>query len=116
MYARLTRPASSWAAGAAVIVPAIGTSDHSAAVSGLIPSTDWRYWVAKMANPTIANIATRFIATDPVKPRLRNSRRSIMGAELRACRTMNAAPTATPAAIHRQRARSRPPAAISLMP
>jgi hypothetical protein len=69
-----------------------------------------------MANPTIANIATRFIATEPVKPRLRNSVRSIIGAGLRACRAMNNAPMARPATIHRARAGVRPPAAISLMP
>jgi hypothetical protein len=115
-YARSKRCTSTRVAIAAAVVPAMGTSDHSAAVSGLSPSTDWRYCVVKMAKPTIANIATRFIATEPVKPRLRNSLRSIIGAGLRACRAMNAAPTATPAAIHRQRARSTPPAAISLMP
>ncbi|MGE5136571.1 MAG: hypothetical protein ACM32E_27205 [Gemmatimonadota bacterium] len=70
--------------GAAVIVPAMGTSDRRAAVSGLIPSTDWRYWVVKTAKPMMANIAIRVMTMEPVKARLRNSFRPIIGARLRA--------------------------------
>ncbi len=98
------------------MVPAIGTSDHSAAVSGLMPSTSCRYCVVKTANPTIANIDARLIATEPVKPRLRNSLRSIIGARARACRRANAMPMTAPRAIHAARPASRPSAAISLMP
>jgi len=84
----------------------MGTSDQRAAVNGLIPSTDWRYCVVKTASPTIANIDTSPIMTEPVNPRLRNSFRSIMGEEPRACRRMNATPVAAPIAIHAARAGS----------
>ena len=81
-----------------------------------MPSTDCRYWVAKMANPTTANMDTRFSATAPVKPRLRNSLRSIIGSPLRAWRTRKHAPTRTPATIAPIRSGLAPLAAISCMP
>ena len=46
-YARSRRATSTLVSGAASIVPAMGTSDHSAARSGLNPSTDWRYCVGR---------------------------------------------------------------------
>ena len=97
-------------------MPLIGTRDHSAAANGLMSRTDCRYWVAKMANPTTANIDTRFSTTAPVKPRLRNSRRSIIGARLRACLATNTMPATVPPAIAATHAASTPAAAICCIP
>ena len=76
---RPSRGASIADTGAAAPTTTDGTRLHSAAASGLNPSTDWRYCVRITALPMIANIARMLTTTDPPNRRSVRARTSSIG-------------------------------------
>ena len=76
---RPSRGARIAADGAAAPTTTDGTRLHSAAVSGLNPSTDWRYCVRITALPMIANIARMLTTTEPPNRRSVRARTSSIG-------------------------------------
>ena len=116
-YARSTRWAMAVARGAAAPTASDGARLHSAASIGLMPSTDWRYWVVKKAEPIIANAASEFRPIPAAKPGPRNSSRLIIGSStVRWRRTKSAATSEADGDRAGRCARSRPWAALSLTP
>lgn len=115
-YARSIRWASAAAAGAIAPTARVGSRFHSAASNGRMPRTDWRYWVKNTAQPTMANIAIRFISTETLYARCRSSPRSSIGWRAVRCRWTNPAPAARPTTTAATGSAATPLRAISLTP
>ncbi len=110
------RRASAAAPAADAPISTDGARHHSAAVSGLRPSTDCRYWVEKRTKPMVANITRVLTVIAPLNPRSRNSPRSINGSAAVRSRRRNTRPTATPSTIASTGSAPNPSAAPRFRP
>ncbi len=76
-----------------------GSRLHSAASSALLPSTDWRYWVVKRAEPIIPKADRVLRVSAGVKPCPRKSAGEIIGEAVVRCRCTNSAANSRPTEI-----------------